>query len=50
MTIRFLFAWYDLWVGFYYDRKSKSLYILPIPMVGIVIQKKDSLASEPEGV
>lgn len=40
MTIKLLFAWYDLWIGFYYDRKNKSLYIFPIPMVGIVIKPK----------
>jgi hypothetical protein len=38
MTIKPLFAWYDLWVGAYWDRKGRRLYILPIPMVGVVIQ------------
>lgn len=37
MTVRFIFAWYDLWVGAYYDRKSRSLYLLPVPTLGIVI-------------
>jgi hypothetical protein len=35
--VHFLFAWYDLWVGVYYDRRSKRLYILPLPCVGLVI-------------
>ena len=26
------FAWYDLWVGAYYDRHEKTLYICPLPM------------------
>jgi hypothetical protein len=38
MKIKFLFAWYDFWVGFYWDKKNRSLYILPIPMFGFVIQ------------
>lgn len=40
MKVKLLFAWYDLWIGAYWDRKNKTLYILPIPMVGIVIQFK----------
>lgn len=38
MTIKPLFAWYDFWVGAFWDRKLRRLYILPIPMVGVVIQ------------
>ena len=36
--VRFLFKWYDLWIGAYWDRKKKDLYILPLPMVGVVIK------------
>lgn len=35
--VKFLFAWYDLWVGIFWDSKKKLLYILPIPMIGIII-------------
>jgi hypothetical protein len=38
MKIKFLFAWYDLWIGLFWDSKKKWLYILPIPMFGIIIQ------------
>lgn len=31
-----VFAWYDLWVGAYWDRKSRSLYLM-IPFVGLRI-------------
>lgn len=37
MKIRLLFAWYGIWVGAYWDRKSRDLYLLPIPMLGVVI-------------
>jgi hypothetical protein len=35
--IKLLFAWYDLWIGFYWDRVSKKLYFLPIPCFGIIL-------------
>lgn len=40
MPFRFrpIFAWYDLWVGAYYDRKTKRLYVFPVPCLGLVIE------------
>jgi hypothetical protein len=32
LRIDFNFLWYDFWVGFYYDRKTKHLYFCPLPM------------------
>lgn len=40
MKVKLLFEWFDICVGFYYDRKNKSLYILPIPFVGIKVMFK----------
>jgi hypothetical protein len=40
MTVRPLFAWYDLWVGAYWDRANRRLYVLPVPMLGIVVDFK----------
>lgn len=37
MKVRPIIAWYDLWIGAYWDRIHGRLYILPIPCVGIVI-------------
>lgn len=31
MRIRFFFAWYDFWVGAYYDRDRAVLYVCPLP-------------------
>lgn len=31
------FRWYDLWVGAYWDRENRTLYVCPIPMFGLKI-------------
>jgi hypothetical protein len=38
VRIRLIFAWYDLWVGCYWDRITRQLYVLPVPCFGFVIQ------------
>lgn len=40
MKVEFLFAWYDIWVGVFWDRKNKWLYILPFPMIGFIVKFK----------
>lgn len=37
MTVKFIFAWYDLWVGAYWDRTKRRLYLLPLPCCGVVL-------------
>lgn len=34
--IRFIFAWYDLWIGAYWDRDARRLYLM-VPTVGVSI-------------
>lgn len=38
VRVKPLFAWYDLWVGVFWDRAKRKLYILPLPCIGVVIQ------------
>lgn len=37
MKFKFIFAWYDLWIGAFWDRKSRQLYIFPFPMFGVLV-------------
>jgi hypothetical protein len=40
MSIRLIVAWYDCWIGWFYDQQKRRLYIFPVPCVGIVIERK----------
>lgn len=40
LNVSFVFAWYDFWVGAYYDRVGRILYVCPLPMCVFGFQKK----------
>lgn len=37
MRARFIFAWYDLWVGVFIDRARRRVYVFPVPCFGVRI-------------
>lgn len=41
MKIKPIFRWYDIWIGFYWDKDNRVLYCFPIPMFGLKIQFKN---------
>lgn len=40
-TVRIMFAWYDMWVGVYWDRTKRKIYICPLPMVCVVVKLRE---------
>ena len=39
MKVRVFWAWFDFWVGFYYDRKKRILYFCPLPTVVFAFER-----------
>ncbi len=37
MKVRFVFAWYDLWVGVYWDQAHRRLFVMVLPTLGFVV-------------
>ncbi len=35
--VQLVLAWYDCWVGLYWNGAKRILYIRPLPMVGVAI-------------
>lgn len=37
MSARLIFAWYDLWIGVFIDRKGRNVYVFPVPCIGLKV-------------
>ena len=48
MRIRPIFAWYDFWVGAYWDRENRRLYIFPLPCFGLCFERPTSQEQDNE--
>ena len=40
MRVRFFFAWFDMWIGAYWSKESRTLYICPLPMCVLAISRR----------
>lgn len=45
LHLRIAFAWYDLWVGVFIDRRARTLYVCPLP--ALVISLRFAASSVP---
>jgi len=48
VKIKLIFAWYDFWVGVFYDREKRRIYVFPLPMLGLMIQLRPPWKRDPE--
>lgn len=39
MNVRVRFAWYDMWIGAYWDRKTRVLYICLLPTLLLEVSR-----------
>lgn len=46
--LRLYFCWYDLWIGVYWDRTGRMLYICPLPTIVLAIYIAPRAASHPQ--
>jgi hypothetical protein len=43
MRIRLVIAWYDCWIGFYWDCAKRRLYVLPVPCLGFYLDFNETI-------
>ncbi len=42
IKVTVFFAWYDFWIGLFWDSKKRVLYFCPIPCVVFKFEKRSA--------
>ena len=42
-TVELKFIWFDLWIGIYYDRKKKIIYINSLPCIVWICERRSEI-------
>lgn len=37
IRVKPVIAWYDVWVGMFWDQQKRRLYVFPVPCIGFVV-------------
>lgn len=37
--MKLIIAWYDMWIGAFWDREHRYLYVFPFPCVGVRLHR-----------
>jgi len=47
LKARLRFRWFDMWVGLFWERETRTLYLCPLPMVVISIWREYIVGFDP---
>jgi hypothetical protein len=48
MRVALMFAWYDFWVGIFWEPAKRRLYVFPVPMFGLRIDFRGARTARAE--
>jgi len=46
MRVSIFFAWYDFWIGLFYDQRKRILYFCPLPMIVIKFEWSQEMEND----
>lgn len=46
MKVSIFFAWYDIWIGVFIDRKKRAVYVCPVPCLVFKFTRPESMTAK----